>query len=118
MDVVEDEKLRAGAGAVGGEVVGVGIESVLQGDVAQGAAADAQDDENFAAGAEMFDGLVHLVDHFAFVGKIAIRKLAGAALLVHFIGDFADVGGDFFQIGGGEVKFGGDGGGGEGVCVV
>src|SRR5207244_7332736 len=87
------------------------------GDIAQGTAADAQDDENFAAGAEMLDGLIDLIDHFAFVGQVAVGKLAGAALLVHLVGDGANAGGDFLQLGGGDGMFGVDGFGG-GVFVV
>ena len=55
IDVVEHEQLRPGACRSVMQVVGVGVERVLERDVAQGAAADAQDDQDFAVVAEVLD---------------------------------------------------------------
>ena len=54
INVVEDEKTRVFAFDVD-EVIGKWIECVLQGDIAEGRAAYAEDDEVFAFGLEVFD---------------------------------------------------------------
>ena len=86
IDIIQHEKLRPRARAVGHQVVCIWIERVLQSDVAQRAAADAQHDQHIAAIAKVLDlALLTLLIMSSIVRQIAEAQSAGFALGDHLL---------------------------------
>ena len=97
IDIVQHEHLRPLPRPIAHQVVGVRVERILKGRVAQGAAADPQHDQHIASVAEMLHLAIHGIEDVVVVRQVAVAQLSGLAIVGHLLADRLDSRGKLLQ---------------------